>query len=463
MILPESFTSYTERMMGSGLFSRFVSALSEEPPVSIRVNRRKWSGEPVGGERVPWCGTGYYLSSRPRFTFDPLLHAGCYYVQEASSMFLCRVMEQYVAGPVAVLDMCAAPGGKSTAVLASVPEGSVLVCNEPVRPRASVLAENIAKWGHPGVIVTNNYPADYSASGLRFDVVLCDVPCSGEGMFRKDEGAVGEWSPAEVESCRRLQREIVAEAWACLKPGGLFVYSTCTFNTGENEENVGWICGEYDAAVLSVDIGGEWGITGSLLDGFREPVYRFIPGKTRGEGLFMAVLRKPCGDRPEQAPRQRRNGSAASLQRVNAPSYWLADGGAGFAFRLRGDIIEAVPTALSDIYNTAADRLRVLSAGVAVGRVRGRDIIPEAALALSTALNRGAFPEAELSYCDATAYLRRDAVTLPPDVPRGHVLVTYRGVPLGFVKNIGNRANNLYPQEWRIKSSHAPEMPPEVL
>ncbi len=463
MVLPESFKSYTERMMGGSLFGRFVEALSEEPPVSIRINPSKCGGVPAGGSRVPWCGTGYYLPERPQFTFDPLLHAGCYYVQEASSMFLCRVLRQYVARAVAVLDLCAAPGGKSTAALSDVPAGSTLVCNEPVRARAAVLAENICKWGSPDVIVTNNYPADIAATGLQFDVIVCDVPCSGEGMFRKDEGAVAEWSPAGVESCRRLQREIVDSAWRNLKPGGLLVYSTCTFNTGENEENIRWICDSYGAVVLPVDIGDDWGITGSLLDGFAEPVYRFIPGMSRGEGLFMAALRKPGDDTPAAPPRRTKKGDRQPRQQAKAPVEWLADGGKGFTIAFRGDTVEAVPTALKDIHAVVAGALRVLSAGVTLGRVKGRDIVPDISLALSTALNRSAFPAVELSYGDAVAYLRRDAVVLPGDTPRGYVLVTYGGAPLGFVKNIGNRANNMYPQEWRIKSSHVPEIPPATV
>ncbi len=463
MILPESFKSYTERMMGSSLFGRFVTALSEEPPVSIRINPSKCGGAPPGGSRVPWCGTGYYLPERPQFTFDPLLHAGCYYVQEASSMFLCRVLGQYVACPVAVLDMCAAPGGKSTAALSAVPAGSVLVCNEPVRARAAVLAENICKWGSPGVIVTNNYPADIAATGLQFDVIVCDVPCSGEGMFRKDEGAVAEWSTAGVESCRRLQREIVASAWNCLKPGGLLVYSTCTFNTGENEENIRWICSGLGASVLPVDTEAGWGITGSLLDGFAGPVYRFIPGTSRGEGLFMAALRKPGDGQPAPGPRRPKKAAKQPRQQVKMPVEWLSGGGDGFAVSVRGDVIEAVPAALSDIHAVAAAGLRVLSAGVTLGRIKGRDIVPDISLALSTALNRSAFPNVELTYAQAIAYLRREAVTLPEGTPRGYVLVTYGGAPLGFVKNLGNRANNMYPQEWRIKSSHAPAEPPQTV
>ena len=290
--LPESFVSYTRETMGEELFAAFVSGLGEEAPVSIRVNRAKWDGDVVHGERVPWSADGYYLPDRPNFTFDPLLHAGCYYVQEASSMFVERVLGQYVTEPVEMLDMCAAPGGKSLAAIATLPEGSWLMSNEPIRQRASVLAENVSKWGSERMVVVNNYPEQISKSKLKFDVILCDVPCSGEGMFRKDAQAISEWSVQNVEKCRQLQREIVAEAWKCLRPGGLLIYSTCTFNTRENEENVRWIMDEYGAEILPVDIREEWNVVGSLLAEFDGPVYRFIPGVTRGEGIFMAVMRK---------------------------------------------------------------------------------------------------------------------------------------------------------------------------
>ena len=537
--LPAEFVTSTHSMMGNGLYYSFVRALADEPPVSIRINSSKTTAVPTaadGGGRVPWCDDGYYLPVRPDFTFDPLLHAGHYYVQEASSMFVHRVISQYVTSPVLMLDLCAAPGGKSTAALGALPAGSMLMTNEPVRQRAQILKENIQKWGCPDVIVTNNYPRDYAHSGLTFDVILCDVPCSGEGMFRKDSGAIGEWSPQNVDSCSRLQREIVADAWRCLRPGGLMIYSTCTFNTAENEENVRWACTELGVTVLPVDTSDAWGISGSLLPGFTEPVYRFIPGSTRGEGLFCAVMRKGGEDnfiindcaagsgvaerplavsqkigkkggargndaggrlramvaaslgRPEEAagilPETFRfvmAGSAASSS--SSEKSFPASGKSSYSFsgksssasgksfsssgkssssfseKSSSDIILALPPALVPVYDIASRSLRILSAGVTVGQTKGRDIIPDQSLALSTALTPGAFPSADLTYAQAVAYLRKEAVTLPPDTPRGLVLVRYRGAPLGFVKNIGTRANNLYPPEWKIKSTHVPDEP----
>ena len=296
MVLPDDFTDYTRRLLGDTLYARYMEGMASVPPVSVRLHPQKAEGFVVSGEllegRVPWCDQGIYLNRRPNYTFDPMMHGGAYYVQEASSMFVSHVIQSKVTTPVVMLDLCAAPGGKSTAVLSALPSGSFLFCNEPVPLRAQILSENLQKYGHPDVIVTNNYPADYARSGLLFDVILADVPCSGEGMFRKDEGAVAEWSVGNVESCHRLQRDIIASAWRCLRPGGLLVYSTCTLNTKENEENILWMTSHLGATVEEVPVSADWHITGSLYPSLPFPVYRFLPGIAKGEGLFMAVVRK---------------------------------------------------------------------------------------------------------------------------------------------------------------------------
>jgi 16S rRNA (cytosine1407-C5)-methyltransferase len=456
MNLPESFKRYTSELMGDSLYRRMTAALDEEPPVSVRTNQLKGDKTPIGGEQVGWCPYGHYLSGRPAFTFDPLLHAGCYYVQEASSMFLHHVIKEHVTAPVRMLDLCAAPGGKSTVAVGALPQGSMLFSNEPVGLRAQILAENMMKWGSPNVVVTNSYPADYARSGLLFDVILCDVPCSGEGMFRKDAGAVAEWSVQNVEKCRQLQRTIVADAWQCLTSGGLLVYSTCTFNAHENEENVQWICSELGAEVLTVSVDEGWGITGSLLPGFSKPVYRFIPGMTRGEGLFMAVLRKTGDQQHCQRAAKRKGTKQTKVAAKGMGTQWLANA-EDFVTVVNGDSVVALPKALADMYQTACQSLRVIYAGVGLGTVKGRDLVPSQSLALSVSLRHDAFPRVELDYATAISYLRHEAMaTLPETTPRGFVLATYGGLPLGFMKNLGNRANNLYPQEWRIKSSHTP-------
>ena len=405
MNLPEDFIRETRQLMGEERFNRYLGAFEEEAPVSIRLNLHKGTGTLCAQEssaqsscplvQVSWCPEGFYLEGRPQFTFDPLFHAGCYYVQEAASMFVCHILRSLFTihySLSTVLDLCAAPGGKSTAMRSVLPEECVLVSNEPVPTRAQILLENITKWGAPNCIVTNNYPRDFRKAKAKFDLILCDVPCSGEGMFRKDPATISEWSLQNVEKCWRLQREIVSDAWECLNPGGIMIYSTCTFNTKENEENVRWIMDTYDAEPIAIPTDPSWNITGSLLPGFDAPVYRFIPGITKGEGLFVCALRKG----------------------INNHNYSLL------------------------INNPSLKRLT-----------------PD--------LPQGDFPQVDLPYSEALKYLRGEALVLPADTPRGFVTVTYKGIALGPVKNIGNRANNLYPKPWRIKTTHLPSEPVEIL
>ena len=448
MNLPEQFETYTSRIMGDKLWDAYKKAFDEPQPVSIRVNPYKYAPQhdisSFIDSNVRWCEGGFYLKERPSFTADPLFHAGTYYVQEASSMFLDRVIRSFVKESVVMLDLCAAPGGKSTLARTAIPEGSLLMCNEPMKQRANILSENIKKFGSPQVIVTNNFPADYRKSGLMFDIILTDVPCSGEGMFRKDEGAISEWSVQNVDNCRKKQREIVEDIWHCLKPGGILIYSTCTFNLGEDEDNVKWIADELGGEILTVDIHNDEGIAGCLSPDFDIPVYRFIPGVTRGEGMFMAAIRKTDGEVMKN--KKRKGKGIKSIKYDNSP---LTD---AFKYFEAGNKIVAVPDNMCGIYETACESLHILHAGVCIGERKGKDIIPDQSLALTTALREDAFPRAEVTREDALAYLSRETITLPADTPRGFVLLTYNKIPLGFVKNIGNRVNNLYPAEWKIRN-----------
>ena len=388
--LPIDFTDMARRTMGEERFDCYLKAFETDAPVSIRLNPEKAKELTADGERVPWCRNAYYLPQRPNFTYDPLLHAGCYYVQEAGSMFLDTVMQQWVSdAPVVMIDFCAAPGGKSLLARTALAAGSVMFSNEPMRNRANILAENVAKWGYADHFVTNNFPRDYRRAKMIADVVLCDVPCSGEGMFRKDEATIREWSMQNVEKCARLQREIVADAWSCLADGGLFIYSTCTFNTHEDEENIQWMMDELGAEVLPVKVDAAWNITGSLLDGFSQPVYRFIPGISKGEGLFLCVLRKGGAWQQGHSLKSLRK----SQQNLN---------------------IIYCPKAQPDMVKV------------------------------------------EVNYQQAMAYLRHEAITLGADVPRGMVGICFEGHLLGLAKNIGNRANNLYPKEWKIRTTYIP-------
>ena len=455
MALPEEFVKYTSQLMGEKLFEKLCEGLEEQPPVSIRLNPLKCNKEDVSIEgfrsRVAWCpSTGMYMNDRPSFTFDPLFHSGVFYVQEASSMFIDNVIRQVISEPVTMLDLCAAPGGKTTACRAALPEGSLVVCNEPIRTRANILSENIQKFGHEDVIVTNNYPRDYRKSGIVFDVILADVPCSGEGMFRKDSNAIAEWSVHNVEACRKLQREIIEDIWPCLKPGGIMIYSTCTFNAKENEENVEWITGELGAEFLKIDTEDGWNITGALKSDI--PAYRFIPGVSEGEGLFMCVMRKngqPQENNKPMTTKQRNKNKAT----INLP---LKDN-ENFNVVEKGDKIMAIPKVWMHIYDAAAKKMNIIHAGITVGTRKGDKIIPDQSLALSVCLDRKKYCCVDLTYKQAVSYLRKETITLTSDVPKGFVLFTYKNVPVGFGKNVGNRVNNLFPQEWKIKSSHTPE------
>lgn len=462
MNLPQSFVERTRQLLGDEQYPLFEQALGTEVPVSIRPNRMKCN-LPVAGEPVPWAPSGIYLEKRPTFTFDPLFHAGCYYVQEASSMFVERVLREYVQEPVVMLDLCAAPGGKSTLCRSALPEGSLLVANEVMRNRSQILAENLMKWGHPEVVVTNNDPADFTDLTHLFDVILTDVPCSGEGMFRKDQVAVDEWSLENVDICWQRQRRILSDIWPALKPGGLLIYSTCTFNREEDEDNVAWIARELGADMLEVPVEEAWGITGNLIgDSF--PVYRFLPHKVKGEGFFLAVLRKHAGEVETVEPRAEKKkkggkdvkGKAPQLSVPKEAKDWLQIPG-DYQLTINGTNVQAFPKLHETVYTLLQQYVKVIHAGITLGEMKGKDLIPHHSLAMSTALADGAFPKAEVTYEQAIAYLRKESLVLDAGIPRGYVLLTYQNIPLGFMKNIGNRANNLYPQEWRIRSGYLPE------
>jgi 16S rRNA C967 or C1407 C5-methylase (RsmB/RsmF family)/NOL1/NOP2/fmu family ribosome biogenesis protein len=425
MQLPEAFISRTKDIIGEE-WPEFEQALNEESPTSIRLNPWKMDGEYPVETSVSWASNAFYLDSRPSFTLDPLFHAGCYYVQEASSMFLEYFIQKYISEPVKVLDLCAAPGGKSTQLISVLPEGSLLVANEVIRSRARILSENLIKWGNPNTFVTNNDPSDIGRLAGYFDVIVSDVPCSGEGMFRKDPAAVSEWSVNNVRLCAERQRRIVADVWSALKPEGILIYSTCTYNREENEDNIDWICRELGAEKL-------------------EEPHRFWPHKTKGEGFFMAAVRKLQGTGYRmQGVRQ----SSFVASKFRCP-YVL---GGDFVNWQENNIFIAIPSVCYDDYHLLKKHLKMVSAGLALGEIKGKDFIPAHALAMSNALPKNAFPDWESDKETALKYLRKETLqNIPSHLPKGYILVKYQNHPLGFIKNIGTRANNLYPQEWRIR------------
>ncbi len=452
MALPKEFINILTEILEADERDRLLNALETEPQVSIRFNPLIPDAESLALQslecsadgRVPWGGNAVYLDHRPQFTLDPLIHMGCYYVQEASSMFLEQAVRKCVSGPVKALDLCAAPGGKSTLLASLLPDGSLLVSNEIQRGRAQILAENMTKWGRTGVMVTCNTPKQIGQSNLMFDLIAVDAPCSGEGMFRKDEGAVADWSLQNVEMCAARQRQIIEDIWPALKPGGYLIYSTCTFNRHEDEDNVRWIMEQFGAEAIKIETTPEWNIAGSLT---RDdlPVYHFMQHRTRGEGFFLCLLRKPDGAFREmpQKPFKADPTVPAECRK------WLND---GYEYYVKGDSIYALPAPLASDMNQVSKELYALIPGIEIAVRKGHDWVPAHALAMSDALNTEAFDKVEITRKQALEYLHCDALRLE-DAPRGIVLLTYKGIPLGFAKNLGNRANNMYPQEWRIRIS----------
>lgn len=462
MNLPEGFIESLSQGSGAPLFAGLPEALSLDPVVSVRIDPAK---TPRGGwaddaRAVPWAETsGRYLPSRPAFIFDPLMHQGAYYVQDASSMVLghaVRCITEGRSGPVAYLDACAAPGGKTGAAIDALPPGSVVWANEYVPQRAAVLRENLAKKGYPLTIVTTGDTSRFAALPDSFDIIAADVPCSGEGMMRKDAEAVAQWSPALVAQCAELQRSILQNLWPALRPGGFLIYSTCTFNRRENEDNVRRLIETFGAEPVEIPVDPAWAIAPALDSDIH--AYRFIPGRTEGEGLFLAVLRKPGDEAFTPQPSAEKSGGkgARKERRESKPApvpaeaqSWLMPG-CGATLTLDGDRIMAVfPQSVARTHPA-----------LEVGTVKGRDAIPSQQLALSRVYRRGAFPEVDVDRSSALMYLRGEAPQLPSGTPRGHILLTYRDLPLGFVKNIGTRCNNLYPRPWRILSALPSPLPP---
>jgi len=448
MVLPEAFITRTKDLLCDE-WSDFEKALNEESPVSIRINPRKANPDILKdilslSEPINWTKEGYYLNNRPSFTLDPLFHAGCYYVQEASSMILEYFVINYFPKPAKVLDLCAAPGGKSTHLSSLLPEESLLVANETVRSRAGILSENLIKWGNPNTIVTQNDPADIGKSlPLFFDVIVADLPCSGEGMFRKNPSSIAEWSLNNVKHCAERQRRIVIDIWKALKPGGIFIYSTCTCNREENEENLEWICKNLNAELL------------------QEPL-RMMPHKVKGEGFFIAgMMKRGEGNRVKSnssqvAERSRSitRHASTSLSNLSPVTRHLSPP-TNFTYTTNNSKWIAIPKIHFADYLCIKKYLRVLNAGVTLGETKGQDLIPSHELAMSNSLSKTVFPVFEVDKETALNYLRKDSLQIiPNELLKGFILITYKHIPLGFIKNIGTRINNLYPQEWRIRKKN---------
>lgn len=441
--LPVKFVDRTKSLLGDE-YPTFEEALNGIPPVSIRVNDKFTDYKP-SDQIVPWCDSGFYLNERPLFTADPLLHAGVYYVQEASSMFLKQVCDVYMKNAERVLDLCAAPGGKSTLLSQALPSEALLVSNEIVRSRAMILAENVIKWGNPNVVVTNNTPEDFSKLPAFFDAIVVDAPCSGEGMFRKDPGSVAEWSLQNVQQCAIRQKSILKDVWQSLKDGGILVYSTCTYNKEENEDNVAWICEELGADCLTPDISDFDGIVVS------EYGCRFYPHKIKGEGFFIAVLRKyNMGESINIGKSKKNKQQDKYVDRSDDFRIQVLFPNNFIIKEIENRIVAFQQKHLADVLDID-NKLNCLVNGIQLAEIKGKDFIPAHQLALSKIISKEAFLSVELELREAIAFLKRESIVMPENTPRGYVLVCYQEQALGWVKNLGNRSNNLYPQHWRIR------------
>ncbi len=459
MKLPEDFISQIKTVLPDKS-EAFFRAMEQPAEVSVRFNEKKHR-ETSLKNRVPWCDSGYYLGSRVQFTFDPLFHAGIYYVQDASSMILSYVAKKLCGKPLKYLDLCAAPGGKSTAVINALPEGSLVVSNEIIGSRAQVLRENIIKWGASGCVVTNNDSESIGKLNGFFDIIAADVPCSGEGMFRKDEEAVAQWSLGLVKQCAARQREVIGNIWNALRPGGYLIYSTCTYNRDENEEMVEYIISNYGATSVNLDLPAEWNVRKGI-DTVHD-CYRFMPDCTRGEGLFLCVLKKNDIDGPVKRVLRNpeKNKKTQCPQIVSGKlKDWIISSDK-YDFRIKDNEISAVLKLHADDVAVLTDKLKVIYAGIGLASIKGNDVIPLHALAVSNSINLKSWQSVDVAYRDAIAFLRGESLVLG-ELAKGYILICYDGVPLGFVKNLGNRANNMYPKEWRIRSTYAPADAPSL-
>lgn len=430
--------------------SQLYHAILHNPtPISLRCNPNKID-IPADIEKVPWSSYGMYLPKRPVFTLDPLFHAGAYYVQEASSMFLEQIVAPLaVSKPLKVLDVCAAPGGKSTHVISLLQRGSLLVANEVIRSRAHILSENIIKWGKSNCVVTNNDPKDFSFLPGFFDIVIVDAPCSGEGMFRKDPAAIEEWSPAHIDLCSKRQMRILTDIWDALVPGGTLIYSTCTFNEIENEKVVQAFIEQTGAICDSVQCLPEWNITEHV---YKQAVcYRFFPHKTKGEGFCISVIKKQNGNSyvpPKRIPQAKNITIIPEKNRLHFSN--LIQHHQSIVYERQKDILWSFSKDYRKFLLDIFLHCNVIHAGIPLVHIQGHKLNPMPGLAFANSFNASILPRLDVDLETALRYFKKEALVIE-GMSKGWIQLTYKGVSIGFVKNIGNRANNPYPQEWSIK------------
>ncbi len=445
--LPESFEMRMKSLLGLE-FPAFDHSLNSQVNHSIRINPKKVKKIP-NLNSVSHCSTGYYLPQRPIYTLDPMFHAGAYYVQESSSMFLEQFILQSTKKSIKVLDLCASPGGKSTHISSLLPDDCLLVSNEVIHSRALVLSENLKKWGNPNVVVTCNDPRDFARLPGFFDVIVVDAPCSGEGLFRRDPSAVEEWSEANASHCSQRQKRILADVWPSLAEGGMLIYSTCTFNPAENEDNIVWLSEFAAIEAVTLNIPYDWGIVTTEAAGI--PCYRFYPHKVKGEGFFTSAVRKKEQIEAKWSKSKSALPLASKSEQILVRKI-IQDLPLSL-IKFETDFLAWPTGRLADLDQIKAT-LRIVHAGVKVGAVIRDNLIPAHELAISTICNRSYFPQISLTLEQALSYLKRDDFRLEfPE--KGWNLIVYQGLSIGLAKNIGNRFNNSYPKEWRIRMSTA--------
>jgi len=444
-MFPEGFIKriHDQKYIDAG---SLLKALEESSPVSIRLNEIKWNKSPSNAESVHWCKNGFYIGTRPSFTLDPLFHSGCYYPQEASSMFLEQAILQTTDSleNIRVLDLCGAPGGKSTHLSDLIGTDNLLVANETIRARAGILSETLTKWGSGNTIVTQNDPSVFSRLSGYFDIIVVDAPCSGEGMFR-GETVPDEWSVSNTIHCAERQKRILMDVWPALKENGILVYSTCTFNPGENEENIKWLTGKHEAEIIRLNIAEFKGITEIDYQGVYG--YGFYPDKIRGEGFFLSVIRK--------TGKQKKNHIKSQHKPELKPAkedFTIADKWTSFSrerlLKWGGELF-AVSCNLNE-YLHLYQNLKIVKAGTKIFTVKNGNYLPSHELALSSRLKADAFPQNEINLSEALSFMKRDNFILK-NAAKSWNIVTYKGINIGFINNIGNRVNNYFPVEWRIR------------
>ncbi len=446
MSLPHQLLQSLEGVKGFNRAGFEQVHMSGGQVTSIRKNPHKPTAHnSLSVDGVPWCPHGFYLSKRPSFTLDPLFHAGAYYVQEASSMFLWHAVSEMIGADThkKVLDLCAAPGGKST-LLASYFTNGLIVANEVIKSRASVLVENITKWGEDHVIVTNNDPSHFQSLPGYFDVMVIDAPCSGSGLFRKDPHTVAEWSEDNVQLCSQRQQRILADVLPALKEDGILIYATCSYSQQEDEAIADWLLTDMDMQSKQLMVPEDWGIVETQSPEKAAYGYRFYPDKIKGEGFFIAAFQKKTV--AEKIRLKEQALSFPSKTEIQQIKDFMAVPAEYVLFK-QSDSIRAIKKQWLVDLQVLAKCLYIKKAGIEIGAIKGKDVIPSHELALSL-LPLDAMAGIDVTEEQSLQYLRRKELVL--DAKKGWALVRYCGLPLGWIKVLPNRINNYYPAEWRI-------------